>query len=142
MPSCSPVKSTTCATWLTRSAAGTTPVSRSAIPTPAPLVTAHAFCNLIELCHTVFAAVESYCPWADDMLTRASPHTRHTAEDEVNDETAEPGTVAENPPTIRSSWVTCPPSERTRFSAEVEACAASRTITGNACDGCAAARGY
>src|SRR5438477_5189227 len=73
---------------------------------------------------------------------RASPHTRQTAGEEVNVETAEPGTVAENPPTIPSSWVTCPPRERTRSSAAVEAGLVSRRMTENMVEGAAWALAY
>src|SRR2546423_13198 len=76
------------------------------------------------------------------MWIGASPHTRHTSGEAVSARTAEPGTVAENPPTIPSSWVTCPPSARTRSSAPVVAGACSRTITENVWEGLAAACAY
>src|SRR5205823_14037146 len=76
----------------------------------------------------------------DAMRTLASPHTRQTSGEEVSADTAEPGTVAENPPTIESSWVTWPPRLRTSPSAAGDRGSLSRTITGKACPGCACAR--
>src|SRR5439155_9863627 len=76
----------------------------------------------------------------DAMRPLAPPHTRHTSGEAVSADTAEPGTVAENPPTIDSSWVMWPPRLRTRSSAAGDRGALSRTITGKACPGCAWAR--
>src|SRR5256885_1319675 len=76
------------------------------------------------------------------MWIRPSPHTRQTTEAEVRRATADPGTVAENPPMIESSRATWPPRPLTRSSAAEEDGTVSRTITGNVCDGWAAARAY
>src|SRR5437763_17216550 len=69
------------------------------------------------------------------MWTGASPHTRHTSGEAESSGTAEPGTRAENPPTIPSSCVTRPPRLFTRDSAESVFGAASRTITGKVSEG-------
>src|SRR5690349_16369443 len=73
------------------------------------------------------------------MWIRPSPHTRHTSADAASCCTAEPGTAAENPPTMGSSCVTRPPRLVTRDSAELDDGAASRTITEKVRDGSAAA---
>src|SRR6266540_373630 len=65
-------------------------------------------------------------PW---VVSLASPHTFHTADDPASRSRERAGTRAAKLPTIPSSRVTVPPSDRTRSSAVEDAGAASRTIT-------------
>ena len=73
------------------------------------------------------------------MRTRPSPHTRRTSGDAASSATAAPGTTAEKPPTIESSCVTRPCSDRTSRSASSVPGVVSRTMTGMCDPGCRAA---
>src|SRR5437764_13438724 len=99
--------------WFTRSGTGTTPVSIRATPTPLPLYWELASWTRVAAFHIVFGAHVSNWPmFTLAMWIRPSPHTRHTSGEEARRHTADPGTVAENPPTMGGPAVTCPPPRR------------------------------